>query len=263
MTELSTKSVGTIDQPMLANRVILVTGASRGIGAATAKLLAAHGAKVIVNYNRSAREANNVVEHIKAHGGTALAVKADVNNEAEVKKMIETAVEHYSFIDTTVLNASPSFSMKSFIDHSWNDFEKKLVGELKSAFFICKEVVPPMVQKRKGNIIAISTGLSRHPVSGFIAHSSAKAALDAFVRSLAFELGPHGIRVNVIAPGLVETDATAFMSSEQKDTFAQAAPLRRVAMPEDIAGAVLLLASTEARFITGAYLPVNGGTQMV
>lgn len=263
MAELSTKPVQTAQQPMLANRVVLVTGSSRGIGAATAKLLAAHGASVIVNFNKSAKEANAVVQHIKEHGGNALAIKADVNSESDVKKLVQVATQQYGFIDTAILNASPSFAIKSFLDYNWNDFEKKLIGELKSAFFLCKEVVPPMVQRRKGNIIAISTGLSRHPGLGFLAHSSAKAALDAFVRSLAFELGPHGIRVNVIAPGLVETDATAFMSNEQKDAFAQSAPLRRVAMPEDIAGAVLLLASGEARFITGAYLPVNGGTQMV
>jgi len=248
---------------LLNDQVVLVTGASRGIGAATAKLLAAHGAKVIVNYNRSANEATAVVESINKAGGQSVAIKADVGNEAEVKHLLNAATETYGFIDTVILNASPSFAIRSFIDYNWQDFERKLVGELKSAFSLCKHVVPQMVQRRKGNIIAISTGLSRQPGQGFIAHSTAKAALDAFVRGLAFELGPHGIRVNVIAPGLVETDATRFMSAEQKDAFAQSAPLRRVALPEDVAGAVLLLASGETRFITGAYLPVNGGIQMV
>jgi 3-oxoacyl-[acyl-carrier protein] reductase len=119
-----------------------------------------------------------------------------------------------------------------------------------------------MVERRKGSVIAISSGLSRHPGEGFCAHSTAKSGLDAFVRSLAFELGPNGVRVNVVAPGLTLTDATSFLSQKEKDASAQMTPLRRNGLPEDVAGAVLFLASEESRFITGAYLPVSGGIQM-
>jgi len=120
-----------------------------------------------------------------------------------------------------------------------------------------------MIEQKKGCIIVISTGLSRHPAPGFSSHTTAKSALDGLVKSLALELGPHGIRVNAVAPGLTITDATAFLPQESKDASAQMTPLRRNGMPEDIAGAILLLAADEAKFITGTYLPVSGGIQMI
>lgn len=120
-----------------------------------------------------------------------------------------------------------------------------------------------MIEQQRGCIIAVSSGLSRDPGEGFIAHSTAKSGLDAFVKSLALELGPHGIRVNVVAPGLTLTDATAQLPQEYKEASAQTIPLKRNGLPEDVAGAILLLASEEARFVTGAYLPVSGGIQML
>jgi len=118
------------------------------------------------------------------------------------------------------------------------------------------------VERRKGSVIAISSGLSRHPGEGFVAHSTAKSGLDAFAKSLALELGPHGIRVNVVAPGLTLTDATSFLPQKDKDWMAQATPMKRNGLPEDVAGAVLFLASDEARFVSGAYIPVSGGSHM-
>jgi 3-oxoacyl-[acyl-carrier protein] reductase len=146
---------------------------------------------------------------------------------------------------------------------SWEAFESKLTGELKAAFLCCKAVVPSMIENKTGCIIAISSGLSRHPGLGFCAHSTAKSGLDAFMKSLALELGPHGIRVNVVAPGLTETDATKFLPKEHKARMANMAPLRRIAQPDDVAGAVYALACEQARFLTGVYVPVSGGTQML
>ena len=133
---------------------------------------------------------------------------------------------------------------------------------MKAAFFCCKAVVPSMVERKNGCIIGISSGLSRVPGEGFCAHSTAKSGLDAFLKSLALELGPKGIRVNVVAPGLTQTDSTAFLSQKEKDASAQMTPLKRIGLPEDVAGAVLFLASGEARFISGTYLPVSGGIHM-
>ena len=120
-----------------------------------------------------------------------------------------------------------------------------------------------MQEKKSGCIIAVSSGLSRSPGKGFIAHSSTKSALDAFVKSLALELGPDGIRVNAVAPGLTETDAIAFMPENIKQMIAEHTPLKKNAQPEDIAGAILMMASDQAQFITGAYIPVSGGSLMV
>lgn len=248
---------------LMNDRVVLITGASRGIGAATAKLLGQHGAAVGVNYYGSEEAAQQVVEAIVSDGGRALAVKADVRDPQQVDAMVQQVTEAFGPIDTLVINANAGFPIAPFVDYRWEDFEAKLLGELKGAFFPCKAVVSSMIEQKRGCIIAVSSGLSRDPGEGFCAHSTAKSGLDAFVKSLALELGPHGIRANVVAPGLTLTDATARLPQEHKDASAQMVPLKRNGLPEDVAGAILLLASEEARFITGAYLPVSGGVQML
>ncbi|MBW4577408.1 MAG: SDR family oxidoreductase [Aphanothece sp. CMT-3BRIN-NPC111] len=248
---------------LMTDRVVLITGASRGIGAATAKLLAARGAAVGVNYYSNEAAAQQVVDAIAAEGGKAQAIKADVRDSQQVEAMVQQLTEAFGPIDTLVLNANASFKFAPFVEYSWEEFEAKLLGELKGAFHPCKAVVPSMIEHKRGCIIAVSSGLSRSSGEGFCAHSTAKSGLDGFVKNLALELGPHGIRVNAVAPGLTETDATAFQPQERKDAMAQMTPLRRIGLPEDIAGAILLLASEEAKFITGAYLPVSGGIQML
>lgn len=247
---------------LMDGKVALVTGASRGIGAATARMLARHGAAVAVNYFRSASAARKVVSEIVAEGGAAIAVRADVRKINQVEAMSRKVAETLGPIDTLVLNASISFPVLPFLQIPWKDFQAKLVEEMQAAFFCCKAVVPAMVSRKTGCIIGISSGLSRVVGEGFCAHSTAKSGLDAFLKSLALELGPKGIRVNVVAPGLTETDATSFLSKKEKDASALSTPLKRIGLPDDVAGAVLLLASDEARFISGAYLPVSGGIHM-
>ncbi len=248
---------------MMTGKVAIVTGASRGIGAATAKRLAAHGAVVAVNYMNSRDAAEAVVREIVAGGGKAIAVQADVRDAAQVEAMAATVAGALGAVDILVLNASINFPIVPFLAFRWEDFEAKLTGELKSAFFCCKAFVPGMVERKRGSIVAVSSGLSRHPGYGFCAHSTAKSGLDAFMKSLALELGPSGVRVNVVAPGLTETDATSFLKPEYKEGAAKATPLQRIGVPEDVAGAVLFMASDEARFVTGGYLPVSGGVQML
>ncbi|MBW4442589.1 MAG: SDR family oxidoreductase [Plectolyngbya sp. WJT66-NPBG17] len=261
--------VSTQSQPsstaskLMQDRVVLITGASRGIGAATAALLGQHGAAVGVNYYNSETAAQEVVETITASGGRALAVQADVRNVQQVNAMVQQVEEAFGAIDTLVINANAHFPILPFVAYGWEDFEAKLLGELKGAFFPCKAVVPSMIENRRGCIIAVSSGLSRDPGRGFIAHSTAKSGLDAFIKSLALELGSYGIRANVVSPGLTLTEATAQLPQQQKDAAAQSVPLKRNGLPEDVAGAILLLASEQANFITGAYLPVSGGSQML
>ncbi len=247
----------------LQDRVVLITGASRGIGAATAKRLGQAGAAIGVNYYGSEAAAQEVVESITSTGGRAVAVKADVRDPQAVNVMVEQVSKTLGAIDTLVINANANFPIAPFVSYQWEDFEAKLLGELKGAFFPCKAVIPSMIEQKRGCIIAVSSSLSRSPGEGFSAHSTAKSGLDAFIKSLALELGPHGIRANVVSPGLTLTDATAQLPQDRKDASAQTVPLKRNGLPEDIAGAILLLASEEANFITGAYLPVSGGVQML
>lgn len=247
----------------MKDRIVLVTGASRGIGAATARLLASRGASVAVNYLQSEDAARALVEEITRSDGKAIAVRGDVRDQAQVQSMVADVQDRLGPIDTLVSNASIGFPITPFLQYAWEQFESKLLGELKAAFYCCKAVVPGMIERKSGCIIAISSGLSRHPGLGFCAHSTAKSGLDSFMKSLALELGPHGIRVNVVAPGLTETDATRFLPEDHKDRMRGAAPLRRIARPEDVAGAVLSLACDHASFITGVYVPVSGGMQMI
>jgi 3-oxoacyl-[acyl-carrier protein] reductase len=248
---------------LLEKRVAVVTGASRGIGAATARLLARHGAAVGVNYFRSEAPARAVVEEIVAAGGRAVPLHADAREREDVERMAREAEDALGPVDTLVVNASIGFPVKPFLQFSWDEFAAKLTGELRAAFHACQVFVPGMAKRGTGCVVLVSSGLSRHPGEGFVAHSTAKSGLDAFGKSLALELGPKGVRVNVVAPGLTDTDATAWLPEEQKKAAAARAPLRRIGLPEDVAGAVLFLASDEARFITGTYLPVSGGMQMI
>jgi len=165
-------------------------------------------------------------------------------------------------VDILVNNANMSFRVAPFTVHRWEDFERKVIHELKASFYCCQAVVPGMARRRAGCIVNVSSGLSRVPGIGFVAHACAKSALDAFSKALALELGPDGIRVNVVAPGLTLTDATAHQPREMHEAVAARTPLRRLAEPEDIAGAVLFYCVDWSRFVTGTYLPVCGGTQM-
>lgn len=247
---------------MLINKVAIVTGASRGIGAATARLLAQQHAKVVVNYFSNAAAAEQVVAAIQAEGGKAIAIQADARDEAQMNTLVQETLHHFGRIDILVSNASIGFPMASFMDVSWNDLELKVSDELKAAFVPARAVAPTMIEQQSGKLIFISSGLSNFAQAGFIAHGVAKSALNAFVRYVANELGAHQITANIISPGMVETDATLYTPVEIKQQTAQITPLGRIAQPEDIASAVLLYASAHSDFITGAYVPVSGGMEM-
>ncbi len=248
---------------MLKGKVALVTGASRGIGAATAKLLARNGAIVGVNYLKNEDAAKEVVNEIRGWGGYAMAIKADVTDKEQVDMMVSNLCSEFGPIEILVANANIDFPVKPILKLDFNDFEAKIIKELEAVFYLVKAVSPYMIENNSGAICAVTSDLSRRPAHGYSTHSVAKATLDSFVKCLALELGPYGIRVNAVAPGLTETDATSFMPSVAKKNTADQTPLRRIAVPDDIAGAILMLSSDAARFITGAYIAVDGGRIML
>ncbi len=248
---------------LLENKVVLVTGSSRGIGSAAVRLLASQGAKVAINYMQSDVRAKRVKETIEQDGGTAEIFKADVTSMEQINELVEQVHTRFGEIDALVVNAAIGFRMQSFIDYEWDDFSRKVNDELKAMFYLCKAVVPEMIERRNGSIIAVSSTMSKAAENCFIAHSTAKAALDAFVRSLANEIGQYNVRVNTVAPGLTLTDATANLSPQRKDAASSRCPLRRNGLPNDVAGAILFLASDLSQFMTGTYIPVDGGFTML
>jgi NAD(P)-dependent dehydrogenase (short-subunit alcohol dehydrogenase family) len=250
-------------QGLLEGKVVLITGASRGIGSTAARLLASQGAKVAVNFRRSVARAERVKEIIEAEGGVAELFPADVTDQQQVRTMVDAVLARFGRIDVLVSNAAIGFQMQPFVDHEWSDFQRKVNDEVAQLFFLCKAIVPGMLARGEGSIISVSSTMSKSHGAGFIAHSAAKAALDAFVRSLAAELGPDGIRVNTVAPGLIITDATANLPPAVKESAAAWSPLRRNGVARDVAGAILFFASDLSRFVTGGYQPVDGGMTML
>ncbi len=246
----------------LKGKVALVTGASRGIGAACARSLAAAGAAVAVNYHSSKDAAAEVVAGITAAGGRAVALAADVRQADQVAALVAAAERELGPLDILVLNAGPSVPWKPVTELTQAEFETKVLDEMRSFFLPAKAALPGLVARQRGCIIGISSGLSRYPAFGFSAHTTSKSAVDGLMKSLAFELGPFGIRVNTVAPGLTRTDATAHMPPEQVQAIAAMTPLRRIGESEDVAGLVVALASDELGFVSGAYIPVSGGIQM-
>jgi len=247
---------------ILKGKVAIVTGSGRGIGAATVRLLAQHGAKVAVNYVKNREAGARTLADIEKNGGTGILIQADVTDRSQVQAMVEKTERDLGPVDILVNNANMSFPVMPFAKFPWEGFEQKLLHEMKAAFYCCQAVVNGMIERKQGCIVNVSSGLSRVPGPGFVAHTSAKSALDGFSKALALELGPYGIRVNVVAPGLTLTDATANQPEERRAAVAERTPLRRVAEPDDIAGAILFYCANWSRFVTGTYLPVSGGVQM-
>ncbi len=250
---------------LLPNRVALITGGSRGIGAATATLFARHGAAVAVNYLRNEEAARQVVDGIVAAGGRAIAIQADVRDQRQVEAMAHQAHDAFGPIDTLILNAAVAsgFTPSPIVRQRWEDLARDAAEWLRAALLPIQAVLPAMVERRDGSIVVVGSALTRQPVESFGALGVTKAGVDALARSLAQELGPQGIRVNTVAPGTVLTDLTRFIPQQQQEAIAAYTPLRRLAQPADVAGAILLLASDQTRFVTGAYLPVSGGLHIL
>lgn len=249
-------------------KVILITGASRGIGAAIARAFAAEGGFVVVNYLRNAAAADEVVAQCKAAGGDAWALRADVNDPAQVQAMVAQVQAELGRIDVLVNNAFAPYRFdpqqrKRFWETPWDDYQSQIDGAVRASYNVIQAVLPGMRQRAQGCIINMASDLVERPVVAYHDYSTAKSALVGFSRNLAAELGPLGIRVNCVAPGLVyPTDASRSTKEDVKEAIVAQTPLRRVARPEDVAGPVLFLASDWSRFVTGQVLLVDGGLVM-
>jgi NAD(P)-dependent dehydrogenase (short-subunit alcohol dehydrogenase family) len=252
----------------LENEIAMVTGASRGIGRATAKALATAGARVLIHYGRSASEADTVVAEIRAAGGQADALQADLAAEdgaaklaAEVRKIVGER------LDVLVLNAGIS-KAATIKDHTVADFDILFATNVRGPFFLVQQLLP--VLGEGSNIVVISSAVARTVVGkpgldnpSILAYASTKGAIETLVKNWAAILGPRGIRVNAVAPGVIETDMSNFTKTEAgREVALEMQALKRIGKPEDVADVVAFLASNGARWITGASIPVDGGSKL-
>ncbi len=247
-------------RPMnMDGKVVIITGGSRGIGRATARLLGARGAAVVVNYAANTQAAAAVEEEIKASGGKALAVQADVLAPDDVHRLVTRTLEVFGRVDVLVNNAGARFTQGSFLDASWDSFAADVTNELKASYLVTQAVLPSMIAQHHGRIVFVGSGTERQFVPGMLSHGTAKSALSAFAHLLAHEQARHGITMNMVVPGFTETEATANQPPAVKEYLARTTPLGRVALAEDVARVIAFYASDDSGFITAGHTPVDGG----
>jgi NAD(P)-dependent dehydrogenase (short-subunit alcohol dehydrogenase family) len=245
----------------LSGKTALVTGGSRGIGRATSIALGRAGARTLVHYGRGAKEAEAIVTQIREAGGRADAVSADLAAPEGAHKLAKQ-VRSIAGESLDILVANAGISRPATIDEATvADFDELFAVNVRAPFFVVQQLLPVLA---KGSSIVFVSSLAAHAAVGALsAYAATKGAIDTLVKHFAFALGPRGIRVNAVAPGIVATDMSEFAKTEEGRDYAMGMQaLKRLAQPDDIAGAVAFLASEDARWITGDTLRVDGGSKL-
>lgn len=248
--------------PSLQGKVALVTGASRGIGAAAAIRLAQGGASVVVNYFQNKDAAQKVLGEIESAGGRGMVFQADVRQRAQIDAMVKATKEKLGVIDVLVNNAYFPFQVSPLHEISWEMFHEAIDHEL-SAFYHCVQAcLPDMKEKTAGKIIVVSTRLAQQPLPRMGAYAAAKSALESMANTMAIELGPLGIAVNVVTPAFTLTDASMIMPEAFRERVKETRPLKKHLYPKDVAGAIAFLAGDEASMLTGSHILITGGSHL-
>lgn len=241
---------------LLDGRVALVTGASRGIGAATARLFAAEGATVVVHYHSGRGEAESIVDEI---GDGAVALGADLRAPDAAAMLIAEIDRRFGRLDILINNAASFTPGKTAETAEWSDYQAELAGVVGVTVNSTRASIPLMKRANYGRIVNTIATLLQRPVSDYIVHTTAKSALVGYTRTLARELGPYGITANMVSPGITLTDYSQSLPDDIKNRVTGLTPLRRLATAEDVARVHLFYASPLADFITGAYVAPDGG----
>lgn len=242
-------------------KTVIITGASRGIGAQTARLFAQNGYGVVINYNKNRVAAEKLQAELRGDGLCAEIFGADVADAAQCKKLAEFAAEKFKKIDVLVNNAGIA-QIKPFTDLTENDFDTMMGVNFKGVYNMCKAVAPYMISAQKGAIVNISSVWGESGSSCETIYCASKAAVSGFTKALAKELGPSQITVNCVAPGLIDTQMNGDLTEEVIKGIVDETPLMRIGKPSDVANAVLFLADERSSFITGQVLDCDGGWQV-
>ena len=242
----------------MKNKTVLITGASMGIGKATAITLAKCGMNVVLNYCNHRKEAEETANQINKNGLQAVAIQADVSNNIQVINMVNQACEIFGSIDALVNNAGIA-QQKLFTDISEKEWDEMFAINVKGAYNCCQAVLPNMIHNKSGKIINLSSIWGLVGASCEVHYSAAKAAIIGFTKALAKEVGPSGIQVNCVAPGVIKTKMLADFSDEDLKNLSNETPLCKLGTPQDVANVIKFLISDESDFITGQVISPNGG----
>lgn len=240
------------------SKTVLITGASRGIGAETARRFAREGYAVGVNYCHSQEKAEDLVRELEAMGVSAKAYQADVSDRAQVDRMVADFLADFGHMDVLVCNAGIA-RQELFTDVTEAQWRQMLGINLDGVFYCCQAALPDMIRRKEGRIITLSSMWGQVGASCEVAYSAAKAGVIGLTRALAKEVGPSGITVNCVAPGVIETEMNGLLDQETKDALAEETPLERMGTPADVAEAIWFLAGQGGSFFTGQVLAPNGG----
>ncbi|MFQ5456547.1 MAG: SDR family NAD(P)-dependent oxidoreductase [Nitrospirota bacterium] len=246
----------------LRGRVAIVTGGNREIGRAITTALAKEGTSVVICFLNDKGMAAETLKIVENGGGKGVICRVDVTRSRDVDGMVREVMDRFGRIDILVNNARAYIQRRDFSDTDWDDFQRHIDVTLKGIFNCCKAAITSMKEQRYGRIINILSSLTDDPVRGYSSYISALSAIIGFSKSLALELGEYGITVNNISPGFTVTAHTPYTSTDVKNRIAKMTPLKRLALPDDIAKSVLFYASNLSDFITGDNMIVDGGVVM-
>lgn len=237
---------------------VLITGSARGIGAQTARLFAAEGYNVIINYNTSDKEAAELCREIKLGGGSAVSIQADVSKSDEVELLFEQAKKEFGAIDVLVNNAGVA-QIKLFTDISNADYDRMFDCNVRSVFNCCRRALPDMIHRKWGRIINVSSMWGITGASCEVHYSASKAAVIGMTKALAREVAPSGITVNAVSPGVIDTPMNSGFDEETMKALCEETPVGRIGTPEDVARTILFIADEKSSFITGQIVGIDGG----